>query len=312
MAQLIPKIRASFSTFSKDRKSAKINFSGYDLLKESDRLRSFRDNKWNDSHVRASDLARLGCYFFKSPDLVRCIFCYVQLSEFASNDDALKEHLRFSPNCPLLRRCETRNEPIDRDELERILPEASYDTCGVTERKRSRVEDEVAHPEYRLPSQRIKTFVTWPVALRQKPEDLVRAGFYYSGQSDYTICFSCGVLVGNWEPTDNPWVEHEKLLLKPCNYLKFNQEQLSYNKKQYERSRKAPVEQDPHTSLKVEEVETEKDFETLCKVCLENKSSIVILPCKHVAVCGQCIFGVGDDCPICRTRIEETINLIYS
>jgi baculoviral IAP repeat-containing protein 7/8 len=309
MAQIIPKIRASLSPFKKD---LNISLSRYDLLKESDRLKSFTENKWKNEHVRASDLALLGCYFFKSPDFVRCTFCFVELGEFSSGDNVLKEHLRFSPNCPLLRRRETSNKPIDSEKLERILPEASFDTCGVRERKRSRVEDEVAHPEYRLHSQRMKTFVTWPVALKQKPEDLVNAGFYYSGQSDYTICFSCGVLVGNWEPTDNPWVEHEKLLLKSCSFLQLNQDTLKHNRNKYENSKETTTKVAPETSSKVEEVETTKDFETLCKICLDKKSSIVILPCKHVAVCGQCIFGVGDKCPICRARIEEKIHLIYS
>lgn len=162
-----------------------IDVSKYNVYKETDRRKSFVDNNWS-SHIQYIELAQLGFYFTKKPDSVKCAFCYLDLSEFEPNDEPLKEHLKFSPNCPLLRRRETYNEPLDFEALDKILPPVSYDECG-SRRKKSRVEDDVAYPDYRLPSIRMKSFETWPVGIKQRPEDLCEAGFFYSGQSDVTV-----------------------------------------------------------------------------------------------------------------------------
>ena len=50
--------------------------------------------------------------------------------------------------------------------------------------------------------------------------------------------------------------------------------------------------------------------EYICKVCLTNKSNVVVLPCGHVSVCIACARGVvcGREakriCPMCRKGIE--------
>jgi baculoviral IAP repeat-containing protein 7/8 len=293
--------------FGKD--SGEIDLSGYQLHKEVDRRRTFIDNDWNNPHVRVSDLAQLGFVFVRKPDQVKCFFCSVILNDFEANDDVLKDHLTFSPNCRLLRRRETQNVPINPDELDQILPPASIDECG-SRRKKSRVEDEVAFPQYRLPSERLKSFEMWPISLNQKPQDLVDAGFFYSGQSDIAVCFSCGLYAGKWEKNDNPWVEHNKLKTENCNYLKMNQERLKQNEKKFDESK--PEKKPTEGKLEENASEKEIDFDTCCKVCMNRKSSVVLIPCNHVAVCGSCIFGIGSNCPICRTSIEKSIPLIFS
>lgn len=40
--------------------------------------------------------------------------------------------------------------------------------------------------------------------------DTVRAGFYYTGTSDIVQCFYCGLKLRNWDPSDDPWVEHAR------------------------------------------------------------------------------------------------------
>ena len=39
---------------------------------------------------------------------------------------------------------------------------------------------------------RLCTFDTWPKQMNPKPEELTRAGFFYSGISDTVYCFHCG------------------------------------------------------------------------------------------------------------------------
>eukprot|EP00754_Rhynchopus_humris_P036850 Rhum_TRINITY_DN18934_c0_g1::Rhum_TRINITY_DN18934_c0_g1_i1::g.168847::m.168847 len=48
-----------------------------------------------------------------------------------------------------------------------------------------------------------------------------------------------------------------------------------------------------------------KDFR-ICKVCFDRDIGVILLPCKHQAICESCSFQV-EKCPICNTTIEERI-----
>ena len=66
------------------------------------------------------------------------------------------------------------------------------------------------HDEYILCAKRYKSFDSWPKFLLPKKEDLAKAGFVYSGESDMVYCFCCGIYLRDWEPQDKPWTEHYK------------------------------------------------------------------------------------------------------
>lgn len=298
-----------------------IDLSVYDIMKECDRKKSFLDNNFQNRFVNLDDLALIGFFYFKKPNYVKCAFCAVVIGNFEPNDVALKKHLNRSPNCPLLRRRLTENVPLDDAKLNEVLPEASYDVCGMRSvRKKSRVEDEIAYPEFRLLPQRMLTFITWPKAIKQKPGELAEAGFFYSGQSDMVICFSCGVVLQQWENDDNCWVEHKNSATKECSYLKLNHETVELNERIYEEFKKLNEASTSETTEIAKEkgvndkdnADGKKDFESLCKICMERKANVVLLPCKHVAVCSSCVFGIDNICPICRTEVHEKINLFYA
>lgn len=102
-----------------------------DLHHEENRKKTFDDNNWNNPHIRDTNLlAKSGFYFLRPPDTVKCIFCAVKLSQFEAGDDIIAEHMKYSQNCPLMRRRSTQNVPIDAAELDAVLPPASYDECG--------------------------------------------------------------------------------------------------------------------------------------------------------------------------------------
>jgi hypothetical protein len=46
------------------------------------------------------------------------------------------------------------------------------------------------------------------LVLKQRPQELSDAGFYYSGKGDRVCCFSCGGGLKDWEEGDNPWEQH--------------------------------------------------------------------------------------------------------
>ncbi|XP_076076053.1 putative inhibitor of apoptosis [Mytilus galloprovincialis] len=47
---------------------------------------------------------------------------------------------------------------------------------------------------------------------------MAMGGFMYAGYSDYARCFFCGGGLRNWEPGDDPWVEHARWFPK-CIFL---------------------------------------------------------------------------------------------
>jgi len=50
-----------------------------------------------------------------------------------------------------------------------------------------------------------------------------------------------------------------------------------------------------------------------CPICLTNKIDTIVLPCKHMCLCSDCAKDLSDrnnsKCPMCRTTIENYLNL---
>ncbi|CAG0886460.1 unnamed protein product [Darwinula stevensoni] len=70
--------------------------------------------------------------------------------------------------------------------------------------------DEVLFPEFVTEAARRRTFRTWLKSSPIKPQDLVDAGFFYTGRSDRVRCFHCGEGLRAWEPGEDPWTEHAR------------------------------------------------------------------------------------------------------
>lgn len=66
-----------------------------------------------------------------------------------------------------------------------------------------------------LVDERIKTFKKWPFSDTEKcnVQNMAEAGFYSmatgSDDADAAKCFLCGKEMDGWEPSDDPWAEHE-------------------------------------------------------------------------------------------------------
>ncbi|XP_039967145.1 death-associated inhibitor of apoptosis 1 [Bactrocera tryoni] len=96
--------------------------------REDERLNSFEN--WPLEWLNKRELAQIGLVYTGEDDKVKCYFCEVEIGRWERDDQPINEHLRFSPNCPLLRRRTTNNVPISNDTLSRVLPPVSYDVCG--------------------------------------------------------------------------------------------------------------------------------------------------------------------------------------
>lgn len=262
-----------------------VTMTSEDMYREDFRLRSF-EGKWPHTFVEARILAKTGFYLIGPEDQVKCYFCKVEIGRWEIGDDAVTEHVRWSPNCPLLKRRETANEPIQpTDELDQLLPPLSYDVCGPCgidirpgsyaessfstssasstppiSTSPSMIEQETRtykhaeHAEYAIETARFRSFDSWPKTLKQKPKQLSDAGFFYTGRGDSVKCFSCNGGLRDWEENDDPWEQHA-IWFSKCEYLNL------VKGKEYIDSIK-------------EKVEKEKNNESLSASSQESVSSI--------------------------------------
>lgn len=67
-------------------------------------------------------------------------------------------------------------------------------------------------------SERLKSFASWPVQMKQSLKTMAQAGFIYTGQSDKVYCFMCRLRVHKWMPEDEPLTEHFRLSPQ-CSYI---------------------------------------------------------------------------------------------
>ncbi|OXA46895.1 Death-associated inhibitor of apoptosis 1 [Folsomia candida] len=74
---------------------------------------------------------------------------------------------------------------------------------------------------------RIKSFDGANLNIKQTPEQLAEAGFYYMGSEDKCVCYYCGLGVYKWQPEDDPWFEHA-LLSDICEFLNLKKSDLKF------------------------------------------------------------------------------------
>ncbi|KAL3881983.1 hypothetical protein ACJMK2_028365 [Sinanodonta woodiana] len=103
---------------------------------------------------------------------------------------------------------------IDEDSTIRQNLGSGETTLGVPshsteESGQSEADNRPKYPEHDSLPSRIATFTHgWPPYLDQTPKLMAEAGFFFTGNQDYTRCYHCGGGLRNWEPGDNPWIEH--------------------------------------------------------------------------------------------------------
>lgn len=151
------------------------------MKNEARRLRTFR--QWpGTSPVSARDLAKAGFFFVGPRDEVQCFCCGGILKDWVPGDCPVLEHLKFFPSCKFI--C---GEDVGNQEM---LPlQEIFDTVdgqflsflqGV-ESEETALPSEPEYPEMVTEEMRLSTFQNWPQDTDMHPEQLARAGFFYTG-----------------------------------------------------------------------------------------------------------------------------------
>lgn len=146
-----------------------------DLRYEKNRLETFKAH-WSVPYISSRVLAKTG-FFYKGPhDNVKCHFCKVEISSWKLEDNEVKKHQNRNRYCPLLKQNTTSNVPSEPiSELTQLLSECI-----------------LKFPEFEEKKARLQSYKNWPKNLKQEPEQLSEAGFFYTQRRDRVICFDCG------------------------------------------------------------------------------------------------------------------------
>lgn len=98
-----------------------------------------------------------------------------------------------------------------------IESQTDYDDCG-------------SMREILTYEQRLKTFDTWPIGLKQSKHDLAKDGFIYTNKSDIVECCYCKIQLCQWLEDDIPSEEHRKYS-KRCPSFVNEEEYSNYDKR---------------------------------------------------------------------------------
>lgn len=338
-----------------------------DMCREELRLRSF-GTKWPHTFIDARVLAKTGFYFIGPYDQVKCYFCKVEVGRWESGDNEVSEHSRWSPNCPLLKRRETTNVPLEPSaELDQLLPPISYDVCGpcgldirpgsyaessfssspassqssqsptfpttgFTVEQETQTLKHPDFPEFAIEAARLRSFDDWPKTIKQKPQQLSDAGFFYTQKGDRVRCFSCAGGLRDWDENDDPWEQHA-LWFSNCEYLKLmkgqeyidtikakqqkadaekNASALSSSSQESVASAESTSTSHPALAERDESSPENKLCESrLCKICYSSEYNTAFFPCGHVIACTKCASSVTK-CPLCRKPFERVMRVFFS
>ena len=181
-----------------------------------------------------------------------------------------------------------------------------------------------AYPQYESYEQRLNTYFErfWPISICQNGMMMAKAGFFYRGFGDIVTCSFCGVSLHKWLQNDDPIAEHRKFnanckficLLQDSNHPRYNQTKLFINKF-------IMFIQSIFSNLKSTIISYfyadsgsrlySNNYSNICKICLNEDSNILLLPCHHISTCSSYTLCTKF-CPICRCKIESVIKVYFA
>ncbi|CAF3010248.1 unnamed protein product, partial [Rotaria sp. Silwood2] len=155
-------------------------------------------------------------------DRVICLYCNIICQQWTPyTDDPCDVHKMLSPQCPYvvakLACSQTSSIPIINENLPRDNSAISDNNTSI--RCQQIVNVAVSNTFYREVPKRYESFKTWSNENSPSIDDLVKAGFFYTGTRTIVSCFYCNGSLQNWSANDNPIIEHARWF-PHCAYIK--------------------------------------------------------------------------------------------
>lgn len=336
---------------------------GMNMKIEADRRRTYEN--WRVTFMDPNLLSAAGFYYTKIADVVRCAFCGVEVGRWEEGDEPLRDHQRWSPSCGFMRGLMVGNIPFGSDGQPGTSSSSnqetsrSYDVCGPYMELRPHSGPEQGsmvnqslltpaemqkhginqgrgpqHRSYNTYEARLSSYESWPRSLKQKPDKLSEAGFFYTGKGDQTVCFYCGGGLRDWEETDDPWVEHAawfpkcihvvlikgQAFIEDCRRLKEPKVAVkdqtglpgdTQKVQAYSASTQSAPQAPVHTPQVNDSEEKVIDDARLCQICFVEERGVVFLPCGHLVACVRCAPSLST-CAVCRQPLTGTVRAFLS
>ncbi|CAF3744853.1 unnamed protein product [Rotaria sp. Silwood1] len=230
LVTLQSKITSNLSGQETPSKRQKVEISNYithsytfkevDTLKQV-RCRTFSNWPHRDSPSRAQ-MIDAGFFNCNVGDRVICLYCNIICQQWTPHaDDPCEIHKTLSPKCPyvmgkLIRR-ETTSTLIVNENFSSNC--SSVNAAADTIRSNEIVVTAACHSAFIEIPKRHATFANWSKEPLPAVDDLVRAGFFYTGNKTIVTCCYCNGSLQNWGANDNPTIEHARWF-PHCAYAK--------------------------------------------------------------------------------------------
>ena len=202
------------------------NENSWNTLAEVDLLKQMRKRTFSHWPHRASpssaQMIEAGLFNCNVGDRTICLYCNMICQQWTPNtDDPWEVHQTISPKCPYVIATLKQRQTASI----RILNELSTNgtSAEATNTDPLRLNEVVftaaCNPAYIEIPRRHASFATWPSENMPSVDDLVRAGFFYTGTKTIVTCFYCNGSLQNWGANDNPMIEHARWFPN-CAYAK--------------------------------------------------------------------------------------------
>ncbi|CAF3802521.1 unnamed protein product [Adineta steineri] len=214
------------------RKKIEVLQDGFqaNVLTEVNMLKQVRKrtfSHWLPETVPTStQMIQAGFFRCNVDDRVICIYCNLICQQWIPHtDDPCEVHKTLSPNCIYVTAKLTRPAAssiiIVNENSTNISSNINSSTSTSLDPLRSNeiVSTAACNPASTEILKRLASFVRWPKANLPSADDLVRAGFFYTGNKTSVTCFYCNGSLQNWGPNDNPMIEHARWF-PHCAYAK--------------------------------------------------------------------------------------------
>jgi hypothetical protein len=158
-------------------------------------------------------------------DRVICLYCNLICQQWNGEvDDPIEVHKTISPNCAYVRSMLIPEGPSSVFIVNEFSSNnTSNATLLLNHSNRTQFDQIVytspCHANYSSIPSRHATFETWSNDSAPSVDDLVRAGFFYTGTKNVVTCFYCNGSLQNWGRNDNPLIEHIRWF-PLCQYAK--------------------------------------------------------------------------------------------
>ena len=300
---------------------------------EASRLETYR--KWPSNLAQTpSQLSSAGFFYVGYADNVKCFFCDGGLCNWDAEDEPWTEHARWFPDCGFLN--QVKGTTYIQKVRELGVNGGPLTTTGDKIQKSVSPSKSAASANNGSPSRSLTAEQKREVRAAMSSPLVVKALDTGIPEEAIEIAVKERLLAGNGHFCDDESLIEAALLTNdrlaaqppPVLDVKRNKEP-SESKKQRDKESSLPPQEKmkeetpevPPTNDAVLNMDTNSNGtdaklleeenlklkeQRLCKICMDEEVSIVLLPCGHLVSCAKCAPALRD-CPICRNGIKGTV-----